>query len=241
MDNLTVLYLVADSAPPVESTTQFDFCREGRNNTAWGLVGLQLLAIAAIVFAPVYSVLALQAGYQDLEVSELQQTLRVIGYYHGPITGYYGIVTQTAIRRFQADHGLIVDGIVGPQTLRALQSATDSLENDWDLSIILELGSRGSAVVQLQQNLQVIGYYDGPITGYYGVITQGAVEMFQVAIGIRLTGRVDADTLAALEAEIYASGADDSPFFMDSPPDRGEMRRNWDHYKYQLIPQGVPH
>lgn len=35
-------------------------------------------------------------------------------------TGYYGSVTQRSVRNFQARQGLLADGVVGPQTRRAL-------------------------------------------------------------------------------------------------------------------------
>jgi peptidoglycan DL-endopeptidase CwlO len=37
-----------------------------------------------------------------------------------PADGEYGPITRAAVRRFQANHGLLVDGIAGPQTLGAL-------------------------------------------------------------------------------------------------------------------------
>ncbi len=47
-------------------------------------------------------------------VAPVQQKLGV------PVDGAYGPVTRQAVKRFQASHGLVVDGIVGPQTLAAL-------------------------------------------------------------------------------------------------------------------------
>ena len=228
MDSLTVLYLVAESTLSQQPTPRLNECQSTRKQSRWiRCVGLQLLAIAAIMFSQIDSVEAVQPGYRSVEVSELQQTLQAIGYYDGPITGYYGALTKAAIRRFQADHGLKVDGIAGPQTLRVLQSTPDMVQSDWDFSIVLRFGSSGARVVQLQQYLQVLGCYDGAITGYYGEITQAAVKRFQAVMGLRPTGIVNADTLATLEAEMYTSSGDESAVFISPSPSRGRMRRYW--------------
>lgn len=55
------------------------------------------------------------------EVQTLQQRLTQLGYYRGPIDGDYGTTTEEAVRQFQSAQGLeYVDGIAGPETLRAL-------------------------------------------------------------------------------------------------------------------------
>jgi hypothetical protein len=51
----------------------------------------------------------------------VQTLLRGLGYDSGPVDGDYGPVTQRAVRRFQTDERLTVDGVVGPQTWSALQ------------------------------------------------------------------------------------------------------------------------
>jgi hypothetical protein len=43
-----------------------------------------------------------------------------------PVTGVYDTATQNAVLRFQRRNGLLVDGIVGPQTAGALGIATSS-------------------------------------------------------------------------------------------------------------------
>lgn len=59
-------------------------------------------------------------GSLGSEVSAIQQALQDRGLFSGEITGYYGTKTQTAVKRFQQQKGLTVDGIAGPQTLSAL-------------------------------------------------------------------------------------------------------------------------
>lgn len=56
------------------------------------------------------------------EVVALQDTLKTLGYFPSsvPSTGYYGEITTDAVMAFQADYGLAVDGVAGPNTLSAL-------------------------------------------------------------------------------------------------------------------------
>ncbi len=46
----------------------------------------------------------------------IQQALKNAGYYEGAIDGKIGPMTQKAVKEFQADNGLKVDGVVGKQT-----------------------------------------------------------------------------------------------------------------------------
>lgn len=61
-----------------------------------------------------------------MNVREIQQALAAAGYLPGPIDGIWGRQTAGAVRLFQSDHGLEIDGSVGPQTLAALQSGAAS-------------------------------------------------------------------------------------------------------------------
>ena len=53
-------------------------------------------------------------------VRALQRHLHTLGVEPGPVDGRYGPRTEAAVRRFQAAHGVAVDGIVGPHTARRL-------------------------------------------------------------------------------------------------------------------------
>ncbi len=54
------------------------------------------------------------------DVLIVQKTLKQYGYDPGQIDGVYGRKTQRAVKRFQKDHGLKADGIVGKKTRNAL-------------------------------------------------------------------------------------------------------------------------
>lgn len=60
------------------------------------------------------------------EVKEYQQQLKTLGYYAGDIDGRAGPLTIGAVTNFQRDHGLVVDGIVGPATRATLIRALDT-------------------------------------------------------------------------------------------------------------------
>jgi hypothetical protein len=62
----------------------------------------------------------------------------------------------------------------------------------------LSLGSRGSAVTELQKLLTQLGLYTGPINGYFGPLTQAAVKAFQQKYGLPVTGVVGPLTIAEL-------------------------------------------
>ncbi len=60
------------------------------------------------------------AGLSVTAVRRLQAELARLGYFHHVVTGYYGPVTTSAVRRFQRSAGLRADGIWGPLSQAAL-------------------------------------------------------------------------------------------------------------------------
>ena len=65
----------------------------------------------------------LRVGDSGPKVATLQRALDARGA-HLAADGAFGPLTQAAVKTFQRSHGLLVDGIAGPQTLRALNLST---------------------------------------------------------------------------------------------------------------------
>ncbi len=68
-------------------------------------------------------------GSQGEAVRTIQTKLRRWGYYDGEVDGIFGSATRRAVVKFQKKNGLAPDGIVGPNTLRALGMPTSGTGN----------------------------------------------------------------------------------------------------------------
>jgi peptidoglycan-N-acetylglucosamine deacetylase len=66
---------------------------------------------------------ALRVGDTGPEVRQLQELLVEARYEPGPINGIFEEPTRRAVASFQADAGLPLDGVAGPQTIAALEEA----------------------------------------------------------------------------------------------------------------------
>lgn len=67
----------------------------------------------------------LRYGDSGSDVYELQQKLQQLGLLGVSPTGYFGPLTQSAIKQFQINSNLVTDGLAGPQTIGALSAATN--------------------------------------------------------------------------------------------------------------------
>ncbi|QGH35122.1 peptidoglycan DD-metalloendopeptidase family protein [Gracilibacillus salitolerans] len=64
----------------------------------------------------------LKNGNEGSEVGSIQKKLKKLGYYTGRVDNDFGPLTDKAIRAFQKDQGIKVDGIVGPVTQSKLEN-----------------------------------------------------------------------------------------------------------------------
>ncbi|WP_066379052.1 peptidoglycan-binding protein [Anabaena sp. CA = ATCC 33047] len=163
--------------------------------------------------------MALKRGDSSSQVVSLQQKLQAAGYLQHKPTGYFGSITETAVRNFQKAKGLTPDGIVGPKTLAALESSSgwDKIASSSSPPTTspdvaqqqqspptsqrsLRQGDKNDQVISLQQQLQAIGYFKQPITGYFDAATQAAVIKFQQAKRLTIDGIAGPQTFSALKS-----------------------------------------
>lgn len=84
------------------------------------LIASFFLLMSSLSFAKV------EKGMSGTDVQNVQYMLINSGYMSGGADGVFGSSTESAVRQFQADHGLEADGIVGDQTLAALSGNSGS-------------------------------------------------------------------------------------------------------------------
>ena len=102
-----------------------------------------------------------------------------------------------AVRAFQQQRGLFVDGVVGPATYRVLDEARWRL-GDRLLTHVPGNLLAGDDVVALQQRLLDLGFKVGRIDGRFGHQTELAVREFQRNVGVPPDGTCGPATLKAL-------------------------------------------
>jgi peptidoglycan hydrolase-like protein with peptidoglycan-binding domain len=67
-------------------------------------------------------------GSAGMDVRAMQEALIEQGYLEGKADHVFGQQTRRAVRAFQKDQGFGVDGVAGPETLRALMGVEGEAE-----------------------------------------------------------------------------------------------------------------
>jgi peptidoglycan hydrolase-like protein with peptidoglycan-binding domain len=155
--------------------------------------------------------LKIKAPYMRGEdVEQVQQALKSSGFDPGAIDGIYGPYTERAVKAFQAKKGLVVDGIVGPDTTKTLLGcwvtdhngkpccpSTETQLDSFELGRLLKVASpymRGDDVTDVQYALAYNNFSPGSIDGIFGPKTESAVKGFQRKKKIKVDGIVGPET-----------------------------------------------
>ena len=125
----------------------------------------------------------IQSGSRGAAVLALQKRLVELKYYSSRLDGVYLEDDIQAVRSFQKNNNLTVDGKAGYQTQSVLYSAT-AVTGDMGtttLSATVRYGDTGTNVTTLQNRLIELGYLTGTADGKFGVATRTALVAFQKA------------------------------------------------------------
>ena len=136
-------------------------------------------------------------GETNDTIAAYQERLKKLGYLASDykVKGKMDDATITAIRKFQDNNDLTPDGCLGPTTMTAMDSKNAK-------AYTLKLGMKGSDVKAVQKRLKALGYLktNSQVNGYYGDVTESAVEEFQRRNGLSADGTVGAKTLEKLNS-----------------------------------------
>ena len=135
----------------------------------------------------------LRKGSSDPAVRDLQDALKALGHDPGPIDGVFGEGTEAAVKAFQQEKGLTVDGIVGKVTWINIDEADQS-------EPILRIGSTGLPVRRAQKRMSLVGFDVGGVDGRYGPKTESAVKDLQQRFQVTVDGVVGPQTWGIIDA-----------------------------------------
>jgi len=152
--------------------------------------------------------MTLREGDRGPATKALQQQLARHGQ-HVDADGWFGPATRGALERFQRDHGLVVDGVAGPQVHAALGAAPHvdpraAALRALPADTVLRPGDRGEGVRRLQQRLNDHGH-GVVVDGVYGERTAAAVAAFQKARSHTVDGVAGPHTIGALVTSAAAA------------------------------------
>lgn len=145
------------------------------------------------------------SGHRGQLVGDVQGRLQSLGFH---IEGReledrtFGPSTEAAVRTFQQERGLLVDGLVGPGSWQELVEAGYALGER-----VLSLGHpspRGDDVRALQRRLNLLGFDPGREDGIFGDQTAQAARDFQLNVGLTPDGIVGPTTTEALDRLLAA-------------------------------------
>ncbi len=125
-------------------------------------------------------------GCTGRRVERLQYALKKAGVYKGNLDGIYGDLTYEAVRKYQRQKGLYVDGMAGTKTLASLKKNTNvNVGSSFQLCV----GSKGNEVGDVVNFLRGKGYTNE--TGKY-FTEQLALDVraWQTATGKEATGMI---------------------------------------------------
>ncbi|MDD2648247.1 MAG: peptidoglycan-binding protein [Eubacteriales bacterium] len=156
----------------------------------------------------------LRLGDSGALVTAAQKKLIALGYITGTANGAFDNAMKAAVTAFQKQNRLTQDGVIGENTLKALNSttaatappapvvtATPGPSATVSTASVIRFGDKGDNVKSMQNRLIQLGYLaSGSADGQYGNNTYQAVVAFQKNNSLKTDGIVGAETLKKLNS-----------------------------------------
>jgi lipid-binding SYLF domain-containing protein/N-acetyl-anhydromuramyl-L-alanine amidase AmpD len=153
------------------------------------------------------------SGVTKEKVKDVQAALKKDGFDPGRVDGIIGPRTMAALRNFQAHNGLEVTGTLNTETENALMASAGTTrrskpgtsEREPTPTTPKDQSNASSIedVRHFQQALTDLGYEPGELNGMMTSQTREAIREFQYLNNLPVTGNLDEQTKAAIDAQMH--------------------------------------
>ena len=144
----------------------------------------------------------LSSGSNNNQVTQLQNKLKELNFFPKNIesSSNFNLATENAVKEYQTSKEIYPCGIVGPRTRKVLNNEEFITNKDYQFTKDLKYNDKNEEVKELQTRLRDQNFFPHNIesTGWFGSITQGAVNIFQKFYGLIQSGIVDEDMRGVL-------------------------------------------
>jgi hypothetical protein len=155
---------------------------------------------------------SLYRGLRDGQVKSLQDLLKEAGYFNDISTGFFGVKTEAAVKKFQSDNGIDSVGLVGKKTREVLnkkyiyKSSVDSLVQNNNITTATSISNNSS--IDPAGYVDECNYIKGP---YLKLISPNGGERYQAGQQITVKWKscnIPTNTLLKITlSESLSSGA----------------------------------
>lgn len=146
----------------------------------------------------------LQFGYHSESVRILQKKLKKLDFYRDKADGKYDVITEYALKKFQAEHGIRITGIADQETINLVVEEEINLQLDLLDSLPEKFDPRSDheSVRLIQEVLHYLGYYKGEIDGLYGPLSEEAVALADKKHKLNLSKKLDKEPIKQIVKEV---------------------------------------
>lgn len=170
-----------------------------------------------------YPGVVLREGSNNSYVGHMQTALNIIARIYTAVNtqtvdNKFGTNMQNAVKRFQRQFGLNIDGIIGENTWNRIITVRNGVQSGNHVHVttqypntVLQNGSTGDSVRCIQSYLNIIKAATGAswptltVDGHFGANTTTAVTSYQALHGLKVDGRVGSATWNSIITSVNAA------------------------------------